>query len=137
MGAIQQPTTKMKPYAVEVRRESFYLNRAAEGTSRFGRYAARVPAADVAAILAALQQVKGHLAWKEWGASDAAPHDTSWALPPEGEGPVPDEFWTVERQGDDLEIRGPWVIHGDERNIQAEITYQDTEALAEALVPFA
>jgi hypothetical protein len=70
MGAIQEPTSDMGPYGVEVRRESFYLN----ATGDPGEYnhvdgepdTLSLPADHVPYVLAALDQVTGHAAWKEW-----------------------------------------------------------------------
>lgn len=70
MGAIQEPTSYMGPYGVEVRRESFYLT----VTGDHGEYdhidgdpnTLRVPADHVPHVLASLDQVTGHLAWKHW-----------------------------------------------------------------------
>lgn len=130
MGATLQRDAAMGPYRVEVRRESFYLHRdSLDAVQVMGRYELCVPASEASAIQAALRQVVGHLAWQEWQDSDAAPFDTSWTLPPGGEGPAAEADWTVARRGDLLAIRGPWVVYS--RSV--EIAYQDTRAFADAL----
>ncbi|MFD7738041.1 hypothetical protein [Kitasatospora sp. NPDC059800] len=135
MGAIQEPTREMGPYRVEIRSESFYLNRTeAEGCTVPSRYEAVVPAADLPYLTAAFQQVRGHKAWhlKEWAGGD--PTDTSWTLPPDGKGEAPAASWEVSRDGDKLSIRGPWIVYEVERGVLfTELRYLDLTDLDEEL----
>lgn len=139
MGAIQQPTPAMGPYHVEMRSESFYLTRADAdpGTmSAPGRYEAKVPAGDVPALLASLDQVTEHPWWEKWERPvDGAEPDTSWALPPGSEGPLADAHWTVTSDGDAILIKGPWIVwYEPDRSIATtEICYRDLAELREAL----
>ncbi|MFE0877301.1 hypothetical protein ACFW4X_21000 [Streptomyces smyrnaeus] len=137
MGTIQQPTPEMGPYSTEVRRESFYLNRAnndAHGVvHRVNRYAVTLPSADRAALLATLAQVTGHRAWKEWQKSNPAPLDPEWLLPPDGSAPTPPGEWTVERDNDTITLRGPWLVHADHEYMNTEIAYESVTALRAAL----
>lgn len=125
----------MGPYGVEIRSESFYLNRTeAGGCTVPSRHEAVVPAADLTYLAAAFEQVRGHKAWRlrEWAAGD--PTDTSWTLPPDGTGEAPDIAWQVSRDGDKLSIRGPWTVYGVERGVLfTELRYLELTSLDEAL----
>ncbi|MEU0739244.1 hypothetical protein [Streptomyces sp. NPDC006134] len=123
----------------EIRGESFYLYRTGGEARHMSRYEVAVPAVDVPALLAALDQVTGHLAWRIWQKADNGSTDTSWVLPPgeDGEAPYPD--WSVTRDGDAIVIRGPWVVWPPEDwqtepVVGWEIAYQDVEELRRALL---
>ncbi|MEV5136261.1 MULTISPECIES: hypothetical protein [Streptomyces] len=139
MGAIQQPTPAMGPYIVEMRTESFYLTRTDADpacTAAPARYEAKVPAEDVPALLASFEQVMDHPWWEKWERPDeGAEPDTSWALPPSGDGPLPDTHWTVEAEGDAITIKGPWIVwYEPDRSIMTtELCYRDLAELREAL----
>ncbi|UQA95646.1 hypothetical protein [Streptomyces halobius] len=123
MGAIQQPTTAMGPYKTEIRRESFYLTvtgpTAELRAERVDRDTMRVPVADVPCILAALDQVTGHLAWREW---TGAPRTGTVAVTRDGDSllirpgaPVYDQRWDDEQ--------------GDDTNVMTEVAYEDVDDL--------
>lgn len=139
MGAIQEPTPAMGPYRVEIRSESFYLNRSdasAGVVTRPSRYEATVPVTDAPQILAALDQVTGHPQWKRWPRpAEGEQPDTSWTFPPDKQGPAADAHWTVTVDGDRLSIRGPWVVyHESHRNLLGtELCYWDVSQLREAI----
>lgn len=139
MGACLEPTPTMDPYRIEIRRESFYLNRSdatADTVSTPGRYELTVPIKDATPILAALDQAVAHPQWACWPRPDTSePSDTAWTLPPDGAGPAADPAWTVTRDGTSLRIRGPWVVHYDTnwRQVGTEICYRDLEALRDAI----
>lgn len=141
MGGILEPTGEMGPFSTEVRRESFYWNRSGEGGRRLDRYSAQMPAEDVPAFLAALDQVTSQGRWTDW--QDAGAREplegTSWVLPPDEEGEAPYPDWVVTRQDASIVIRGPWIVGpGDgampgENLVYGEIAYSDVEALRRAL----
>lgn len=63
MGAILEPTAAMGPYSTEARGESFYLGTHPEDPRMRPRPdGVALPAGDVPAVLAALDQIRGHLA---------------------------------------------------------------------------
>ncbi|MEU9044117.1 hypothetical protein AB0D63_20920 [Kitasatospora sp. NPDC048343] len=136
MGAIQQPTRAMGPYAVEIRSESFYLTRTeAEVCTAPNRHEAVVPASDLPYLAAAFRQVSSHKAWRlrEW--ADGDPSDTSWALPLDGEGEAPAASWEVSRDGEKLSIRGPWIVFAELGRglLSTELCYLNLTDLDEAL----
>lgn len=138
MGACLEPTEAMGPYAVELRGRSFYLNRrAADPSSRTGRYEAVLPAADRPALLAALDQVTGHPQWTRWeNEGRPAEPDTSWTLAPGDTGPAAPAAWTVTRDGDRLRLTGPWTVWHERGELWgAEITYADMDQLRAELTP--
>ncbi|WP_414167249.1 hypothetical protein ACMATS_06455 [Streptoverticillium reticulum] len=136
MGAIQQPTKAMGPYRIEIRSESFYLTRTdAKGCASPDRHTATVPASDAPALIASFAQVASHPAWKrrEWAGGD--PTDTTWTLPPDGQGEAPSHDWSVSRDGETLTIKGPWVVHAENERalLDSEIRYLDLPQLGNAL----
>lgn len=139
MGAIQEPTPAMGPYHVEIRGESFYLNRAdasADVVTQVSRYEVTVPVADAPLLQAAFDQVTGHPQWQRWPRpAQGEQPDTTWTLPPDKQGPPADTHWTVTVDGDRLRIRGPWVVyHEVHRNLLGtELAYADMTELRKAL----
>ncbi|MER7477404.1 hypothetical protein ABTX60_07075 [Streptomyces sp. NPDC126510] len=139
MGALQEPTAAMGPYRVEIRGESFYLNRIdapAGVVTQPGRYEVTVPVADAPQIPAALDQVTGHPQWQRWTRpAQGEQPDTSWTLPPDKQGPAADSHWTVTVDGDRLHIRGPWVVHHEvHRNLLGtELGYRDMTELRKSI----
>ncbi|MFE7480008.1 hypothetical protein [Streptomyces sp. NPDC057552] len=138
MGAIQEPTPEMGPYRVEMRSESFYLTRTeadAETTAARTRYEAKVPTADLPALLAALDQVLTHPWWPKWERpAPGEEPDTSWVRPPGEEGSAPHPCWTAVADGEGVIITGPWTVHhelreDDDHLLFSEICYRDVEDL--------
>ncbi|PPT14820.1 hypothetical protein CYQ11_19835 [Streptomyces cinnamoneus] len=126
----------MGPYRVEIRSESFYLTRtAAEHCTAPSRHQAVVPASDLRHLAAAFRQVRGHKAWREKEWADGDPSDTSWTLPPGGEGEAPAASWEVSLDGEKLSIRGPWIVYAepDRGLLSTEIAYLNLADLDDAL----
>ena len=137
MGACLEPTPSMGPYRVEMRGQSFYLNRrGADPSTRAGRYEAVLPTTDLPALLAALDQVTTHPHWPRWEAAGrpAAP-DTSWTLAPGDTGPAAPAEWTVTPDGDHLRLTGPWIVWHERDFWGTEIGYADVDQLRAALTP--
>ena len=65
--------------------------------------------------------------------------DTTWTLPPDGDGPAADPDWTLTVDGATLTIRGPWTVHheADRHILDAEIAYWDVQSLRVALLAVA
>jgi hypothetical protein len=130
----------MGPYSTEVRSRSFYLTRTdspAGTVTLHGRYEVTVPVTDAPAILAALDQVTGHPQWSRWQRpTEGDEADTTWTLPPDGDGPAADPEWAVTVYGGSLTIRGPWIVHheADRHLLDAEIAYWDVTPLRSALL---
>lgn len=129
MGAIQEPTRAMGPYATEIRRESFYLTciagaTGAAGPNRINEQTLRIPASHAAFLLAALDQVRAHLGWQSWQMTGQAER----------------QGITVTRDGDYLLLGIPCPEVYDQQlsngtvAVTAEIEYRDVSDLSHKLV---
>jgi hypothetical protein len=82
MGVCLEPTPSMGPYSVEIRSQSFYLNRLdaqPDAVTQPDRYELTVPIGDTAMIIAALDQVVRHPNWSQQPKpSGDTPSDTAW-----------------------------------------------------------
>jgi len=127
----------MGPYRVEMRGQSFYLTRVdAQPATRVDQYQAALPAGDVPALRAALNQVTGNPHWTRWeDAGRPSAPDTSWTRAPGDTGPAAPATWTVTLDTDTLHITGPWAIdHESGRALwYTEIEYADVLPLRAAL----
>lgn len=134
MGACLDPTPAMRRYRVEMRNESFILTRTyASSATRVTRFAAALPAPDVHAVLAALEQVTTHPQWDRWDRMDRPDDPTAWTADPDGAGETAGPDWRVTLDVEELSITGPWVVSHERDLWSAEIAYRDTEALQTAL----
>jgi hypothetical protein len=139
MGVCLEPTPSMGPYSVEIRSQSFYLNRLdaqPDAVTQPDRYELTVPIGDTAMIIAALDQVVRHPNWSQQPKpSGDTPSDTAWTIPPGSDGPAADSDWSVAREGSVLRVRGPWVVYyePDRGVVGTEIAYSDLRALRDAV----
>ncbi|AIV35592.1 hypothetical protein [Streptomyces sp. CCM_MD2014] len=135
MGACLEPTPAMRRYRVESSGQSFYLTRtAASPATHESRFHAVLPAPDLDAILAALDQVTSHPDWARWEeAGRLAEPDTSWTIKPGEDGPAAPSAWAVERDREALYLSGPWITGHEYDRWSAEIPYSELEDLRKAL----
>ncbi|QPL14149.1 hypothetical protein QEH48_gp120 [Streptomyces phage TurkishDelight] len=137
MGACLEPTPDMGPYRVEMRGQSFYLTRIdAPPESRVDRYEAALPAEDVPALLAALEQVTAHPRWPGWESEGRpAEPDTSWTLTPGDTGPAAPADWTATADAGTLRLTGPWVLYYETGRglLSGEISYADVDGFRAAV----
>ncbi|GAA4209046.1 hypothetical protein GCM10022252_74980 [Streptosporangium oxazolinicum] len=122
MGGVLEQTPEMRPYFVEIRGEGFYLYTPELGRLVVDRPTWSIPAGDAPMVLAALEQVRGHLA-EVAGADDDEDAD--------GE-------FTVTARGDRLVVDGPGVLYANETveagaKTTVEIEYRHLDALYDAL----
>lgn len=124
MGAVLEPTTAMGPYTTEARRESFYLGNHPEHPRLRPRPdGVALPAADVPAVLASLDQVEAHLRL-------ASPYEPT---------PQADDEIAVYRDDDHVVLPaapdGWLIVYGrdQEQTSVIEICYSHLRALRTAL----
>ena len=135
MGAILERTRAMGPYSVEVRSQSFYLNRACSDREACPAKVVRgtvvcLPPADLPSLVHALRAVADHPAYQSRPMADAGVPD------------APRAPWRVELTDDGqmLEIEGGWCMASQEDRRQlpkpgmdyligTEVLYADVEEL--------
>lgn len=117
MSAILEPTPTMGPYRVTARSESVYLH-TVDDRLLADADVWTVPAGDVSAVLAALDQAGDNPAYTQERAAIT---------------PDPDAEFAVSHDGDRLTVRGPGHLY----TTTAELEYRHLPALRAALRPLA
>lgn len=141
MGVMLTPTPDMGPWHVEVRAESAYLYgenpnwTPADGPEPQHALHARIldpdanpdiaiPVEELDAVIAALQQIMSHSAYRDW----CSTHEQD-TLP-----------WAADRRGDKLEITGPVILYGIDSDHPGwqhtgtiELVYDDLAGLLDTL----